>query len=740
MLNNEPGISTYASTEGSEGATVDLRRILAAFRRRMRLFAAVALVVFTAALLYTIDQRPGYTASSSVMLDTQKSQVTDVQQVMPGLVADTAAVDTQVEVLKSRQLAGRVVQTLNLTQDPDFNSALAPPQGFGAFSAGVSRLLGRAPGARTAPSEQKVLDGTIDQLLSGLSVDRSGLTYVIDINYTAASPEKAALIANTYADRYLLEQLEAKYDATNQANTWLNERLGRLRGEVIAAEAAVSRYRSQNNLLTASGATLTEQEISTYNQQLATVRAQQAEAEARLQTARNQLARGSNGDDVGEALGSIVVQQLRARRAEVSGRLADLEARYGPRHPEMLRAQRELADVDTQIQAEIRRLVSNLEAQVQVARQRTASMQGSLSQARGTLAANSAAGVSMNELERNAESVRTLYESFLTRFRETSSQDGLEQSDSRVVSRAKVPDGPSSPNVPLNLLIGLAAALLLGLSAVILAEMLDAGLATSEDIETRLRLPSLGAIPLLKSVTEPGERGIAPVEYVVSRPLSAFAESVRSLRTSILFAHTGRAPKTVLITSALPGEGKTTTAIALFRSAADANQSVVIVDCDLRRRNVSKVMGLSPEIGLIEVLNGSRTLDQALVADPLTGAAVLPLSTTDILPRAAFESPAMDRLLVDLSARFQLVILDAAPSLAVAETRIIASKVDATLFIARWRKTPQKAIETGIQLLDQAGANVIGVALTQVDMRQQVRYGYGDAGYYYTDYKRYYAT
>ncbi len=245
------------------------------------------------------------------------------------------------------------------------------------------------------------------------------------------------------------------------------------RAEVIEGETAVEQYRSANGLMSASGATLTEQEISGYNTQLATVRAQQAEDEARLSTARAQLADGSTGDDVGEALQSTVVQQLRTRRAEVSGRVADLTSRYGARHPDRQRAEGELADIDAQIQAEIVRIVSNLEARVQVARQRTASMQASLGGARRTLALNNSAGVRLNELERNAEASRTLYQALLDRYKQTTSQAGLATSDARIVSRATVPVDPTSPDIGVNLMLGLILALGAGAAGVALAEYLS---------------------------------------------------------------------------------------------------------------------------------------------------------------------------------------------------------------------------------------------------------------------------
>lgn len=741
-----PGFDDGQGWSGAAGARiVDLHHLLATFRRRLKLFLAVALLVFIIALVVTLKATPLYTATASVMIDNRTEQVVDSQAVLSGLPADTATVDTEVEVLRSRQLAERVVEALALDEDPEFNSAMAAPGLVDRISNSIDAMFAasapdKARSRLTEIETQRQRERVVDTVRERLVIRRVGLTYVMGVSFTSPDPAKAARITNAFAQNYLLEQLQAKFEATRQANAWLNTRLDDLRGEVIQAEAAVEQYRNANNLLSASGATLTEQEISTYNTQLATVRAQQAEDEARLSTARAQMARGSTGDDVGEALGSTVVQQLRARRAEVSGRVADLSSRYGPRHPDMVRANRELADIDSQIQAEIERIVSNLEARVQVARQRTASMQGSLSGARGALAANNNAGVRLNELQRNAEASRTLYQGLLDRFKETTSQEGLEESDARIVSRAIIPGSPSSPNVPLNLGLGLVLAMGAGLAVVVLAEMLDAGLATGEDVETRLGMPHIGSVPLVSSVADARDRHLSPADYLLEKPLSAFAEAIRGLRTSILFSRVGHPVRLIAVTSTLPGEGKTTTAVCLARSAAQAGQKVVIIDCDLRRRAVNKLLGINPEVGLLEVLNGTATLETALYSDDASGAWVLPLTPASFTPRDVFNSPAMDALLTRLGENFDLVIIDTAPVLAVADTRILAARTDAVVFLTRWRATPRKAVGASLKLLDQAGAHVAGVALVQVDMKSQARYGYGDAGFYYGAYKAYYTA
>jgi capsular exopolysaccharide synthesis family protein len=242
------------------------------------------------------------------------------------------------------------------------------------------------------------------------------------------------------------------------------------------------------------------------------------------------------------------------------------------------------------------------------------------------------------------------------------------------------------------------------------------------------------------SIADSRDRKMLPTEHIISRPLSGFAEAFRSLRTSILYARAGDPPKVVAVTSALPGEGKTTTAVCLAISAAQAGSRVVIVDCDVRRRNVSRLLGVEADVGLLDVLEGKVTLTEALLQGEASGAWVLPLSKREFTPQEVFASDAMKALLEDLREQFDMIILDTAPVLAIAETRVLASQADIVVFLARWRKTPSKAADAALRILEQSNAVVQGVVLTQVDVNQQARYGYGDPGYYYSSYKKYYTA
>jgi succinoglycan biosynthesis transport protein ExoP len=686
--------------------------------------------------VYTVRQKPVYTASASVLIDAQRLQLFSPntnQALDAGESPDSNAVDSQVEVMRSRAVADWVARSLNLDEDPAFRPRVGR-HGLGAIFARANPADNKTVTLSGAAIHKQV----VDTLLAPLDVRRLGTSYIIQLSYTNGSPARAAEIANAFAQGYLADSVATKSAVTREASGMLSSRLVDLGNNAAQDNTAVQQYKIAHGLMSASGTTLTEQEISNYNQQLATAKTEAAEDQARLRTAQAQLANGSTGEDVGEALNSPVIQSLRSQRALASGRVAELSARYGPRHPEMMKAQGQLADIDAEIRQEIERIISNLQAKVEVSRQRAASVSQTLGQAQGTLAVNNRAQVGLTELEQKAAASQALYDAYLNRFKETSTQEGTEQSGARIVSRADVPTVQSAPKVGLYLLFGAILAFGGGLASIFVGEVLDTGLMTGDDVERRLGIPYLGGIPLLKS-TAPNAKE-SPVEYVVARPLSMFTESFRTLRAALLVTSEGggEGPCVVAVTSALTGEGKTTAAICLGLTTAIQGSKSVVVDCDLRRRTVAQHLSGTPALGLIEVLKGQATLDEALYREPRTGAAFLIVSDGPPTTSDVFSGPAMDALIEDLKRRFDLVILDTPPILAVADTRVLVGKADATVLLTRWRRTPNQAVKAALRLLDNSGARIVGAALSLVDMRQQARYGYGDPAYYYAQHAKYF--
>ena len=725
----------------------DVDKLVTSMRRHMRAFLITFLLVTAVVALVLLSRTPRYEATAVLLINEHVNDVLHLNNVTPqeGLQpqygASSTAVDTEVEVLRSRAMSSSIVDQLHLDQDPEFYPALASGEGK---LARLMRTIGLNSSPPPPPPDLGPIgplehEQVVNALLRAVTIKRTGLTYTIDVTAKTLKPDKSARIANAFAQRYLTQTADTHIDETHNATTWLDSRLSQLRNDAQSADTAVQQYKIQHNLMSAQGATLTEQEISTLDTQLAQARTADAEQEARLHTAQRQLAAGSNGGDVGEAMNNAVVQNLRAQRAQASAQLADLQARYGDRYAEVVKAKQDLEAIDAQIASEIERTISNLKAQAEISRTRVASIAANAAQSRGALVSNNEAEVRLDQLQRDAEAARSIYDAFLERYKEALAKEGDLPTDAKMVSPAKPPTGPSSPNPKLDMLIALGAGLVSGLAAMLVADFLSRGVSNLAEVEELFDLPALGEIPVLASTLPLRKRRDRPEpsDYLVKFPLSRFAESFRNLRSSISSSRVGQNVQVVALTSSLPNEGKTTTAICLARTVALAGSRVVLVDCDLRQRAIGRVLGSEPTQGLVEVLSGSASLDEVLVRDTLTDMQILPLASSAFTPKDVFGSEAMRGLIAELRTRFDVVLLDTAPVLAVADTRVLAPLADATVFLTRWRKTTRQTVVAALRGLGAENIFIAGVALTQVDLREQALAGEG-ASHYYRAYAKYY--
>ena len=484
------------------------------FRRNQRLFLAVSLVVFALVAFVTTSASPRYTAYATVLINEHPPDVLHLNELTAqdaeaaAIAADSSAVDTQVEIFKSRALAAGVIDQLHLDQDPEFNGALRRPGLLARLSAHLPFKSG-GPAEDPALSKQRQYENVINAVMAGLEVKRTGLTYTISLAYSAYDPAKAAVIANTFAQRYLTEGVDATIDQTSTATSWMDGKLAQLRQDVATADAAVEQYKISNNLLSGVGSTLTEQEISNLDAQLATARAADAEQDARLKTAEAQLAAGSNGGDVGAAMDNPVISSLRTQQATASAQLADLQARYGDKHPEVIKAKNALAEINNQIQSQIQRVLSTLRAESVVAHTRTASLTASADQARSALAGNNRDLVKLNQLQSDDDAAKAIYDAFLVRYKEAMAKEGVTAANARVVTQAKPPTRPGSPNKKLDYVIAIVLGLAAGIVAIAIAELLRRGVSNTAEAEQAFDLPALSELPTLASTLE-GERQRSP--------------------------------------------------------------------------------------------------------------------------------------------------------------------------------------------------------------------------------------
>ncbi|WP_425228648.1 GumC family protein [Sphingomonas sp.] len=708
---------------GNSSLLPDPKTLLIIFFRRLWIFLVVFALILGAAIAYANLAPRKYTSLATALVEPRGGDPVQATAGAPGDQAPSSdVIDTQILLFDAPQLSARTVIALGLLDDPLFAGA-APDQ----------------TGPLTPVQERNRLATAAQRLRSTVSIRRAGQTALIQVAATTVSPTLSARIANEYITQYLATIDEEKTRSAQQMNQQINSRLDQLRLEAEHADASLQAYKIANGLMSAEGATLAEQESSSLNTQVQQQRADLAEKQSRLATARQQLRSGGGGSDVSASLGSGTVGALRTAEAESSRNLAQLRARYGPRHPAVDQEQRRLTDVQARIQEEIDRILSSMQGEVNVAASKLSALQSGEGQARTRLAANAQAQVGFLELQRKAEAARVVYEAFLNKSRGTAARDGIEQPLASRASTAIPATGPSSPNVRLIYLIGLLGALVASTLAVVVAEFLDSGIKTKADVERRLGARYLGSIPDVESTLDGLRATEPPQDYIVSHPLSTFAEALRNLRASVTLRG-NRRPKVIAVTSALPREGKTTTALCLARTLALSGASTVLVDCDIRRHSASDALLNGREGQLLDVLAGHVPVDRALLDDEATGLKILGTHRAPQGGRDLLASELVSALLADLKARFDFVVIDTAPVLGIADARLVASLADAVLLLARWRHTSLRAADTALDLLIGARAKVYGVALTQVDIRKFGSTGQEDVYGYHKQFKGYYVN
>jgi polysaccharide biosynthesis transport protein len=744
MPRSIPMMGRNAAMLPGQDNLLDLKAIFTAIKKRFWLALVTFLLVFTGMAVYTLQQTPIYQTQARLMLDTRQGDGIDLGSMFSGLAPNTAIIDTELEVIQSESMLSKVVDKLDLTQYEEFNYTMQEPSGLRAFVGGMQDRLkgiigaGDDEGANAGPpmtpeQEQAALHRYATRMLQySISVNRLGPTYIIDVRAYSRNPDLAAQIANGVAEQYIVEQLEAKLESARVQTDWLSESLDDLRAEVNAKESAVAQFQAERDMLSSQGSTLTEQQISNLQARQLDQQSVLREAEARLNNVQTRMNSGQGAEAIAEVLGSAEIGNLRNQQADIQRRVADLATRYGPMHPERVAVNNELADVRAQIDAAVSRVVSNLASEVAIARSNLQTTNNQLGQLRRTLARNNTDNVQLRELEREAEASRTLYEDFLERFKLNTEASDLAKADARVLNRARTPRDPSSPRVAINMILGFILGGVAAGGMILLGELRENHFSTGDELERAFGVPAIGSVPLLIGR---GRRN--PGDYAIENPLSAYSESIRNIRASIVFADLDNPAKTVAICSSLPNEGKTMTTYSLGRLSALSGSKTLIIDGDFRRRQLTEAAGLDPEAGLIEHLFGEVALDDAMHIDEATGMHILPLTSSRNTPRDVFGSRAFDALLQRLETVYDLIVIDTGPILLMAESRVIVSKVDQTIVVAKWRSTSRQALQQTLSVLEQFNASIAGVALTFVDLRKKRFLGTSSASY--KAYSKYYA-
>jgi uncharacterized protein involved in exopolysaccharide biosynthesis len=597
--------------DGASGP-LDLHKLLRLVRWHMRMIATLAVATVVVAGLALAILPPKYKAITVVLVDPRQPRVTASEAVLSGIGADAAAVESQVELIQSSALARRVIAKLALDQDPEF----ATRSLIDALRGAVSSLFGAA-----GDDDATRLNRLVYRFQTGLSVQRRGLTYILEVGYSSIDPRKAQRISSAVADAYLEDQRTRRSSVTADASGWLGGRIDELRQRLERSERAVANYKASNSIVNVTqGNKLIARQIEDITQQIALARSRKAEAQGRLDQVKDVTRQPEHTAGLVEVLQSPVVAQLRTQYAEVARQEADFRAIYGDRHPSIVAIRAQATDLKRQIDREIARVVDGIKNDYQVAKSREAALEAELAALRSRADAQQQTDVRLNELEREAQSDRALYEAFLNRAKETGEQQSLQIAEARIASPALVPIKPERPPALLLLAAAAILGLLLGIGLVLILEQLRRTFRSAEEVEQTLGVRTLGVLP---EQVAGGDADLKrAVRYVIDRPTSDYAGSLWSLMTRLQRTQSQRQREVLAVVSAVANEGKSTLASNLALAYAASGLKTLLVDSDRYAMSVTSAFGLNRP-GLNEVLEGRVKLADALVRDAQSGLFVL---------------------------------------------------------------------------------------------------------------------
>jgi capsular exopolysaccharide synthesis family protein len=679
-------------------------------RRRWLVLLAVIATILVVSFILISMMTPQYVATAQVRLDPSRNPMANNPNATRAELTPEA-IETELTAMRSADLARAIVKQKGLVNAPEYAEALNKSDG---------KTL-----ANSASRESIVANA----LLGRLSVGREKLTYVLNVSFRSTNPIEAADLANAFADGYIATRTDAKVGTAQVQSSWFQQRLDRLGAEASAAEARAGVYRARAGIVEDSnGGTIIDQQVAPLSGSLAAAESDAAAARAGLAAARSQVSRGGL-DAVSEVLRSTVVNDLRRQRAEVLRNKSEVEARYGERHPESIRVRDQLAAVDAQIQAESRRVVGSLQATSDASQARVASLRGSLSslesqRERGVRDATVAAS-----LEREAAAKRALYDKMSQLSLDSMQAATAAIAQAEVIDRARPPQSPASPNKPLFYALALVVALLAGGGTIAAQEMLSGGFRSVEDLEAKIGLPVLAVVPMIPKMK-------VPADLMIDRPTSMFAESYRIARTAVLGARGEGRVKVIAITSSLPNEGKTTSAVAFARTLAIANDRTLLLECDVRRAAVREVVkGGAPKVGLVELLHGEAELEDVIQPGDVPNLDQILVVSPYFSAENLFGEGRMERLLDAVRSRYDYIVLDLPPLMGLADGRYLAVLADATALVVKYNSTPVSAVASAINWLRSDGGNPIGAIFSQVD---PAAHSVGGLYYYSKQYSDYY--
>jgi exopolysaccharide transport family protein len=697
--------------------------------RQYLIILLLVLLAGVAGAIFLVVTPPTYTAQAKIFIGTQKAQFVQQQSLFAEAPIDNAQMESQIEILLSKAIVASVVQKLKLGDDPEFAS---PPVGL------ISRLL-QVFNNPTAAEPKLDAETAITTLTDRLTVKRVGSSFLLEIGISSRSPEKSAQIANAVADAYIEDQQEVKHQANRIASKWLQERLQELSGQSAAADQAVVDFKQQNNIVSAAGKRMDEQNLADLNARLVDVRTLTSDALARLTQIEYIIRRWDPKApleaSLSDELSKPILTNLRQQYLDLSRKEAEYSAKYGRDHQAVVNLRNRLRELRQSAFDELRRTAETFKSDYAIAKQRQTEVENRLNQVISEAQTANNAQARLRELESAAATYHSLYESFLQRYTGAVQQDSFPLAEARLTSLASALAIKVKPKPIIIFALSLTGGIALGVGAGLLRDLMDRVFRTRNQVQSLLQIPCIAMVPLLKtsasrrtwraSKTPEGRtlaRDASVFWKVIDSPMSIFAESIRSIK---LATHLhGTEPNRVIgFTSALPHEGKSTIAAAVAQLAAQAGYRVILVDCDLRIPSLSRRLAPSARVGIVDVISGAQSLEETVWRDPKTNLFYLPAVTgAPLFSSEVLGSEATKRFISKLRENFDFVIVDLPPLVPIVDARAAAHLVDCMILVIEWGRTKIQVVRHALDTAPNLHQAIIGVVLNKIKMDHLPQY------------------
>ncbi len=708
---------------------IHLRDYLAVILKRKWTIIVCFAVLVTTVTIGSFKMEPVYKATCQVLIERENPNVVNIQEVMAIDASSTDYYQTQYEILKSKDLAEMVIEHLNLANNKEFNPE--PKIGLGT-------IIGTIKGAisniffGTEEEGEKVdkKNQLIKAYLGRLKIEPIRNSRLVNINFEAHNPKLAAHIANTHAKLYIDQTLERKFSASQEAIGWLNNRIKDVKRKLEESEAALHKYRQENDLVSVDFEESHNIIVQKLNE-LSTALTQAKTARIEKENLYNELKRLSKKPEMVQSMPAVVInpliQQLKAEYIKARVEYSELSRKYGPEHPQMIRQKSQIKEIESKIAKEVKNIARSIETEYRVAKRQEQSLIRVLEKQKTEAMALHEKEIQYNVLRRDVDSTRALYESILKRLKEASVTEDLKASNITVVDPARIPDIPSKPKKKLNILLAIICGLTMGIGLAFFFEYLDNTIKTAEEVERHLKIPFLGPVGRLSIAKDNPDNA----ELVaLKEPKSQISEMLRNIRTNILFSASDHPRKAILVTSAIQLEGKTFLVANLAISLAQMGKRVILVDSDLRRPRIHSIFGLKKSPGLTDTLVAEISGESATQDTELENLKFIACGTIPPNPAELLSSKGMTKLIDDLRKEFDFILFDSPPVMSVTDAVVLATLVDGVVMVIKGAETPRPPIQRAIGQLSEVNVRVLGGVLNNIDLKKR--------GYYYQYYYKYY--